>query len=251
MAKGYRDRLYSTYAQSHFAHVRDTSASGLEADRQRWAPIIRRYFPQDRECAILDIGCGYGSLIYALRHEGYTCASRIDISADQVTLAHHLGIPNVAQSSIQDYLGPRHEEYDVIAAFDVFEHLTKDELLAYGELVYQALRPGGRLIFRAPNADGPFAGRLLCGDLTHELAFTRTSVEQLLRSVNFDRVAVFPTNPYPHGIVSCLRALIWQLTRAVLTIVVAAETGQLRGHILTQNLIAVGFKSREPVLQTG
>ena len=53
---------------------------------------------------------------------------------------------------------------------------------------------------------------------------------------------MYPTDPQPHGIVSGVRLVIWQITRAGLTLALAVETGQLRGHVLTQNLIAVGFR---------
>ena len=33
--------------------------------------IIRKYFPRDKHSRILDIGCGYGALLYVAQSEGY------------------------------------------------------------------------------------------------------------------------------------------------------------------------------------
>ena len=164
----YRARLYRSYAVSHFANIRDATPRGLAADARRWKHIIRRFFPADPRAEILDLGCGYGSLVHALRLHGYTRVTGVDTSADQVALAQRLAIPNVLRADGLRFLRDHPSSFDVVASFDVFEHLTKDELLDIAAAAHHAVRERGRLIFRVPNADGPFAGRMRYGDLTHD-----------------------------------------------------------------------------------
>jgi hypothetical protein len=64
------------------------------------------------------------------------------------------------------------------------------------------------------------------GDLTHEQAFVRTSIEQLCLSCGFSRVNVFEDRPVPHGLKSAVRAVLWRLIRAGLLFYVAVETGR-------------------------
>jgi hypothetical protein len=42
-----------------------------------------------------------------------------------------------------------------------------------------------------------------------------------------------------HGLSSAVRALVWKPVSGLLKLALAAETGVLRGHIITQNLTFV------------
>ena len=55
----------------------------------------------------------------------------------------------------------------------------------------------------------PRAHALRYGDLTHEMAFTRTSLAQLLLSSGFGAVRCFEDAPVVHGAKSALRWLLW------------------------------------------
>jgi hypothetical protein len=52
-------------------------------------------------------------------------------------------------------------------------------------------------------------------------------------------VAVLACPPVPHGAVSAARSVLWMLVSAGCKAALAAETGMLRGHIVTQNLTFV------------
>jgi SAM-dependent methyltransferase len=129
---------------------------------------------------------------------------------------------------------------DVVVAFDVIEHFMRDELLGFVDEVRRVLRPGGRWIIHTPNAESPFGGRMRYGDLTHELAFTRHSIGQLLLSSGFSSVRCFEDTPVPHGVKSAARWVLWKLFRGVLRLYMAAETGDGdASHIFTQNFLVV------------
>jgi hypothetical protein len=81
-------------------------------------------------------------------------------------------------------------------------------------------------------------------DLTHELAFTRTSINQLLLSSGFSNVQCFEDAPIPHGLTSVVRWLLWKVIRSGLRLYLAAETGDTsRSAIFSQNFLIVADKS--------
>ena len=127
-------------------------------------------------------------------------------------------------------------------ALDVIEHYNKAELLMLFDAVYGALKDTGVLLVQTPNADGPFGARHRYSDFTHELAFTPTSLSQALRMAGFKEIEFTPVEPIIHGPVSLMRWCAWKVIRLLLVAYLAVETGCLRGHVLTQNMIALARK---------
>ena len=98
-------------------------------------------------------------------------------------------------------------------------------------------------IIHVPNGESPFGGRSRFGDFTHEQAFTRGSLTQLLLASGFATVACYEDAPAAHGAKSRLRALLWRLIRLALRLYLAVETGDTgRNAIFSQNLLAVAVK---------
>lgn len=238
-----RDRIYA-----HYLRVGATAAPRTIADLASRAAhlnrVIRHHFPPDRNARIVDLGCGHGALIHFAHKAGYRDVTGIDRASDQVAAAKALGIDGVGEGDLMDNLRASPDDsLDAIIAFDVIEHFTKDELIAFVDEIRRALKPGGRWIIHAPNGASPWFGRIRYGDFTHEQAFTRESLGQLLLASGFSKVACFEDAPFPHGAKSAARWLIWKLIRAGLRLYLAAETGDLgRGAIFTQNLFAVAVK---------
>ena len=234
-----RRRLYDSYFATYYG--------ADHAPPDELSPSVRAYFdqhlgphlPADRGAAILDVGCGFGGLLMHLRDRGYTDVRGVDVSPEQVAMAHRLGLSGVTLGGAAEYLADRREELDLVCAIDVLEHLERQELLQVLDAIHAALRPSGRLVLQVPNADGPFAGRMRYFDLTHERAFTGKSIAQALRAAGFSRVGIHPVRPAVHGVPSAIRWALWQVIRLGLTGYLAVETGVLRGHVLSQNLVAV------------
>jgi hypothetical protein len=125
----------------------------------------------------------------------------------------------------------------------VLEHLTKVEVLETFDSIASALVPGGVFVARVPNAVSPFGGHIRYGDFTHESWFTARSVRQLAAAAGFDSVRVLPCPPVAHGLKSMARVAVWKPISAFYRITLAAETGVLRGHVVTQNLTFVARKA--------
>ena len=190
---------------------------------------------------ILDIGCGQGELVRQLIADGYDAAG-IDISPEQVAIADEAGPEQVLLGDYHDLLVDRSGHLAAVIATDLLEHLTKPEVIRTFDTVLAALVPGGVFVARVPNAVSPFGGSIRYGDFTHESWFTARSVRQLARAAGFHSVEVRSCPPPVHGLTSALRAGIWSLFSLLYHAALAAETGQLRGHIVTQNLTFVATK---------
>ncbi len=191
---------------------------------------------------VVDIGCGQGDLVRLILADGYD-ASGIDISPEQVALARARGLNQVREGDYRDWLADRAAEIAAVTATDLLEHLEKDEVLETFDLVSRALVAEGVFVGRVPNAASPFGGRIQYGDFTHETFFTARSIRQVAAAAGFGSVVVKPCPPAPHGLVSAARIALWKPISGIYKVALAAETGLICGHIVTQNLTFVACKA--------
>ncbi len=239
----YRARIYGDYVKAATAELAPATVDGLAARRPVLARLIAEHFPGERDAAILELGCGHGALLYFAREAGYTNMRGVDASPAQVDAARRLGIAGVSAGEMLPTLRTTAAaSQDAVIAYDVIEHLTKDELIEVTDEVVRVLKPGGRWIVHVPNGLSPFAGVMTYGDLTHELAFTPESLTQLFLSSGFRSASFHEDPPAAHGLKSTLRALLWKLVRQVYRLALVIETGMTGYRVFTINLIAVAVK---------
>jgi len=240
-----RKRIYGHYVTARDKTLTPLNIEGLRPRLPYFRQVIRRYFPQDRNTVVLELGCGHGAFLYAMHEAGYKGASGVDWADEQVRAARDLGIAGVEQGDVMSALAARVTgSVDVVVTFDLIEHLTKGELVALIDEVYRVLRPSGRWIIHVPNGEAPFGALMRYWDFTHELAFTRSSLTQLLKASRFASVECHEDEPVPHGIASVVRLLLWKFIRAGLLLYVAIETGALDHRaVFSQNLLAVAQRS--------
>jgi SAM-dependent methyltransferase len=237
----FRARLYGGYVASRETPLAPDTISDLGPKLAHLRRMVKRHFPPDLDAKVLDLGCGHGTLLFVLEQLGYVHVHGIDRSAEQVDAAQRLGILGVRSGDlIEELRQTESRSLDVVVAYDVLEHFNRGELLELVDLFVEKLKPGGRCVIHVPNGESPFVGRVRYGDLTHELAFTRVSLNQLLLSAGFCNVSCFEDTPVVHGIVSAVRWGLWKLIRGVMWLVVTVESPHAgRGCILSQNLLAV------------
>ena len=239
----YRDRLYRHYVTAATTSLAPDTLAGLKGRRPHLARLIADHFPPARGAAILELCCGHGALLHFAREAGYANMAGVDASPAQVEAAKRLGISGVRQGDLWAALREQtSSSLDAVVAFDVLEHLTKEELFQAADEVNRALKPGGSWIVHVPNALSPFVGGVRYGDLTHELAFTPESLTQLFLTTGFRSASFHEDEPIAHGVKSGLRWLLWKGLRAAMRFAVAIETGDARRQPLTQNLLAVAVK---------
>lgn len=232
----FRAELYDNYVSGHQGRIAESgSQASLETD------VISR-LPSDRHARIVDIGCGQGQLVGLLQDLGYDSVVGIDVSAEQVALAHELGRSTVEQAELFAFVDAHAGEFDAVTAVDLVEHFERQDVIGLFAGLGRLLRPGGTLIIRTPNAASPYGGRILYSDLTHGVAYTRRSLEQVCAAAELEFVGAFPVRPAGKRFRQRVRRALWRGIEAGFIAPLIVETGNVRGHLVTQNLIGVARK---------
>jgi 2-polyprenyl-3-methyl-5-hydroxy-6-metoxy-1,4-benzoquinol methylase len=242
----YRTRFYTRYAQLKQRTDVEQVRRDLAFTKPYLARTMAKCFPADRNCRIVDLGCGSGALLLSLQEAGYLNTLGVETSPDQVEFARELGVRSVVSGDLLSFLRDSASElFDVVVAFDVIEHFRKDEVLEITDHAYRVLRPGGKLIVHVPNAEGIFGSRIFWSDFTHEMAFTREGLRQLTSACGFGSIEFSEDLPVVHGVKSLIRRVLWTGLRSIFRLAHIAETGDSgAGLILTQNLLAVANKAQ-------
>jgi 2-polyprenyl-3-methyl-5-hydroxy-6-metoxy-1,4-benzoquinol methylase len=238
----YKNNFYQKYYSTHIVARKgevtlEEFASRTKYFQQRWSI----FFPANKDARIIDIGCGNGSLVWWLQQSGYRNTEGIDVSAEQVAIAQHMGVANIYQTDLKSYVADKLSAYDMIILRDVIEHFTKEEILDILEICRMALKEAGKIIIQVPNAESPFFGRIRYGDFTHEIAFNMSSLQQLLQVVGFINISVYAVEPGINNVKSLLRFGLWKTIEAFYKLLLFAELGSGQ-RIVTQGIIAIGFK---------
>ncbi|MCB9261512.1 MAG: class I SAM-dependent methyltransferase [Flavobacteriales bacterium] len=238
----YRKTLYENYYSTHSGKT-DVAIQQSHFDQQvryfKWE--FGNHLPTNKSIAILDIGCGFGSLIKALNELGYNQTTGIDLSPEQVKMAEHFGVKNIQQADAHDFLQNENAKFDVIFAVDLIEHLSKDELVDFLQRLKSGLKPGGKIILRTPNMDAPLAGVFAFADFTHEVFLNKASAMQLLHSVGFTKVAVSEGIMYNESpIKEFVRKIGWFCTRTWLKAMLFFSARTWDEVVFSPNIVVEG-----------
>lgn len=243
--KNYRNKIYKYYSSRRIGKLAPDTVDGFKSRAPYFKKLIREHFPQDRNAKIVEIGCGHGAFLHYVQEAGYANSKGVDTSQEQVQEAHRLGIASVQQGDLVEHLkGIDGNTVDVLIAFDVLEHFTKEEVSELVEELYRVLKKGGTVISHQPNGEGPFGNFIRHGDFTHELAFTRQSIAQLFLSSGFAKVASYEDKPVIHGMKSFVRYVLWEFVlRRIYRLRMVIETGGCdRNAIFSLNFLTVAEK---------
>ncbi|MBC2710771.1 MAG: class I SAM-dependent methyltransferase [Desulfosarcina sp.] len=244
MESNYRTRIYGAYVSASKHSHAPATLDDLNPRLPYLQKLIRWHFPRDRNAAILDLGCGHGTLIHLARQAGYRNLRGVDRSPEQVAAAKNLCVEGVEQGDVMEALAKESvASLDCLITFDLIEHFNRNELISLVDAAHRVLRRRGSWIIHTTNAESPFCMRIRYGDLTHELAFTRASLSQLLLSSGFSKMDCYEDQPIPHGTKSTIRWALWKVVRSFLRLYLAIETGDTgRDTIFSQNFLAVAIK---------
>jgi 2-polyprenyl-3-methyl-5-hydroxy-6-metoxy-1,4-benzoquinol methylase len=213
-------------------------------DELAYAKILFQTFyappiPGDTSARILEVGCGFGKVLWAARECGFTNIEGVDISDDQIAFGRStLGLP-LEKCDALERLTTLRGELDAILAIDVLEHCDLEYSISLVRSARNALRPRGVLIAQVPNGLSPLTPTFH-GDVTHVRAFSAMSLAQLFRFGDFKSFKIHSAPPVSHGVASAARRLLWAgllnpLIRAYLMI----ACGSSMGGIYTPNIIGI------------
>ena len=243
MPKDYRQRIYDKYA----SRFQDTHGQFDCAAAEHWGIAYKTYLkgwlPENKDVAILEVACGRGRLLHFLKTKGYTNFLGIDISPEQILLAKQV-TNKVAQANAIEFLKAKECEYDLIIGLDIVEHFTKEEVICFLDVCFNALKPNGRLVLQTCNADSPFGLMHLYGDFTHEVCFNTNSLGRMFKLVGFEHVESREAGPVVHGFASAIRFVIWHSIRMFLRAWNLAETGSSGSGVFTRIFLISTRKKR-------
>jgi 2-polyprenyl-3-methyl-5-hydroxy-6-metoxy-1,4-benzoquinol methylase len=136
---------------------------------------------------VLEIGFGNGSFLAWAKAQG---ASVSGTEIDEAMLARAREKGFVALPPALDALAKGTQRFDIVVAFDVFEHWDKQTLMANLRHIASLLESGGIVLARFPNGHSPFGRVYQHGDITHQTALSASSIEQLAGMTGFEVVRV-------------------------------------------------------------
>lgn len=186
-----------TGALAHYIDYLPADRAGIAAWGNMMAPVISRSAKilarrTDRKTGhLLDVGCGYGFFLNAMKQRGWTVAG-IEISPNGSAHARRrFGVP-VYEKPLAD-LKFAENSFDVVTLFYVIEHLL-DPIDVLRE-VWRILKPGGIVLLRWPHTTPiiKLLGRAAAGfDLYHTpyhlYDFSVSTIQRLLRQAGFSGI---------------------------------------------------------------
>lgn len=109
--------------------------------------LVEKYCPRtsERRPRLLDLGCGTGFFIREQSREKLAFGLDFSMEALQYTRTRNVSDLVCADSQVLPFAA---ESFDIVTAFDLIEHVERDDLLV--SEAYRVLRPGGVLLIAVP-----------------------------------------------------------------------------------------------------
>lgn len=137
---GFRAEYFSGLAQVESEHFWFRARNTLII----WA--LKKYFPDFR--SLLEVGCGSGFVLSGIAGafpEARLVGSEIFVAGLEVAASR---IPQAELVQMDARKLPYVDEFDVVAAFDVIEHIDEDETVLQN--FFRAVKPGGGCVITVP-----------------------------------------------------------------------------------------------------
>jgi cyclopropane-fatty-acyl-phospholipid synthase len=155
------NHFYSLFLGRHMAYSCAIFArpdEDLDSAQLRKLDTICRKLRLQPGQRLLDVGCGWGSLmLHAAQHYGVTAVG-ITLSERQAELAaariSRAGLDQRCKVELRDYRSLEGEDvFDKVASVGMFEHVGRARAAEYFGVLLRLLRPGGAYLHHAVTAD--------------------------------------------------------------------------------------------------
>lgn len=169
---------HSGSAEENRLYYFETFAALREQSFDR-AIVNIRFLLDKQKIEVLDVGCLYGLFLHKVVEQGWE-GRGIEPSRNEAEFARNMFNLRVFETTFEDFISD--EKWDVIAFWDVFEHLG--DPLSVLDKAKSMLKDDGILIIKVPNANG----------LIHRLAFFIYAASCGL--INFPLIKLFENHSY-------------------------------------------------------
>jgi cyclopropane-fatty-acyl-phospholipid synthase len=126
---------------------------GLDAAQTAKHDLVARKLGLREGMRLLDVGCGWGSMVLHAAERYGVQAVGVTLSDEQATLARkrvaEAGLSDRIEIRVQDYRDVTDGPYDAICSIGMAEHVGREQMVEYARDLYTLLRPGGRLLNHA------------------------------------------------------------------------------------------------------
>ena len=145
--------------------------------------------------ACLEIGCGTGLILAYLAAKGVENLRGIDHDPELEAVVPAQVRDHFQVADVWSFLAENRSDagtYDRILLFDVLEHFDAEEGCRLLRELAGALKPGGRIHLKVPNAGSPWGIQFQYGDLTHKTAYTPESLRQQAVAAGLRCLEIYP-----------------------------------------------------------
>jgi SAM-dependent methyltransferase len=159
---------------------------------------VSEYVPELRDAApVLDLGCGRGELLEALRDAGVE-ARGVDGDPAMVVSCQERGLAVAAADALEAIRAEPPANLGAVVAIHLLEHLPAAAWMTVIEASATALRRGGVLLIECPNPESLRVGAdLFWIDPTHRVPIHPEALDFVIRAVGLEVVERRFLHPFP------------------------------------------------------
>lgn len=151
---------------------------------------LNEIFPRDYQIKGLDLGCGRGEWLEIARENNYSIEG-LDSDSSMVNYCQNLGLNAKNEDVVKFVKKMNDDQFDLITAFHLVEHLSLEDLKTLFENSYRILKDNGVFIVEFPNISNIFVGsNSFWIDPTHLRPLNSEIVEFVAQFYGFENVEV-------------------------------------------------------------
>lgn len=173
-------------------------ADGFRGEQAEILGRVSEYLPLLSDAApVLELGCGRGELLEALRDAGVK-AHGVDSDPAMVAACRRLGLAAEVGDALETLRARKAGSLGGVTAIHVLEHLPAATWMSVVEAAAAALRRGGVLLVECPNPDSLRVGAgLFWMDPTHRAPVHPQALAFVMRALGLEVVETKLLHPFP------------------------------------------------------
>lgn len=196
---------------------------------QTYCRIINQRLSIRTDWRCMDIACGKGNMLAYYRHLGVIDYLGVDLTKNATDVAEReFGSDRVVNIDALEFLANNKNKYELISALDFVEHISKDKLLQFLEMVSYSLSDNGYLLIRTPNPSAPFGMAARYNDITHQTCYSTTAFADIASNFQLKVTKTWEDIGYPRTALQVMQFILWRMLDSVYKTLDFIERGAIR-----------------------